>query len=63
MGVDPASCVVIEDAEAGIEAAIAAGMKCIGIGSPIILGKAHKVFPRTADIDLEVLRELEEIRQ
>jgi beta-phosphoglucomutase len=31
--IEPEYCVVIEDAEAGIEAAIAAGMKVIGVGS------------------------------
>jgi len=33
LGVDPASCVVVEDAEAGVDAARAAGMKVIGVGS------------------------------
>ena len=37
-------CVVFEDAEAGIEAALSANMRCIGIGSPEILGKANKVI-------------------
>ncbi|MCC5929572.1 MAG: beta-phosphoglucomutase [Cyclobacteriaceae bacterium] len=38
-------CLVFEDAEAGVEAALSAGMYCIGIGSPKILQKAHKVIP------------------
>ena len=59
MGVDPRFCVVIEDAEAGVEAARAAGMKCIGIGSPALLGNANKVFVKTSDIQLSTLRELE----
>lgn len=59
LALDPASCVVIEDAEAGVEAAIASGMKCIGIGSPVLLSKAHKVFPVTADVNFDVLRQLE----
>ena len=59
MGVEPRSCVVIEDAEAGVEAARAAGMKCIGIGSPALLGNANKVFVKTSDIQLSTLRELE----
>lgn len=58
IGVQPVSCVVIEDAEAGVEAALAAGMKCIGIGSDLILGKAHKVFRKTSDISLSTLVEL-----
>ena len=43
--VDPANCVVFEDAEAGVEAAINGNMKCVGIGSPEVLGKANIVVP------------------
>lgn len=32
--VAPASCVVVEDAPSGVEAARRAGMRCIGIGAP-----------------------------
>ena len=39
------SCVVFEDAVAGIQAAHKAGMKCVGIGSPDILHEADLVFP------------------
>lgn len=62
LGISPEECVVIEDAEAGVEAALAAGMKCIGIGSPGLLGKANKVFPRTADVSLSTLRDLETVK-
>lgn len=34
LGVEPDACVVIEDAEQGVEAAKAAGMKCIGVQYP-----------------------------
>lgn len=43
MGLPYSACVVIEDAEAGIEAAQRAGMKCVGVGSPAILGNADIV--------------------
>jgi len=33
LGIDPEECVVFEDAQAGIEAAIKAGMTAIGVGS------------------------------
>lgn len=52
LGVPPAECVVLEDAEAGVAAAIAAGMKCVGIGSVEQLGKADKVVTNTADLSL-----------
>lgn len=41
--ISPSSCVVFEDAVAGVEAARAAGMKVVGIGSPDILRNADLV--------------------
>lgn len=58
LGIDPADCVVFEDAEAGVEAALAAGMKCVGVGSPEHLGKANKVVARTGDFKIEWLNDL-----
>lgn len=58
LGIDPADCVVFEDAEAGVEAALAAGMKCVGVGSPQQLGKANKVVARTGDFKIEWLSDL-----
>jgi len=46
-------CVVFEDAEAGVEAALRAGMKCIGIGSPLLLSKAHRVIPGLDQLSFE----------
>jgi len=51
----PADCVVFEDAEAGIEAALNAGMKCVGIGSHRQLGRANLVIAKTGDFPLEKL--------
>lgn len=45
LGVEPQHCVVFEDAEAGIEAAINAGMRTVGIGNPQILNRANVVVP------------------
>jgi len=42
--VPPASCIVFEDAEAGIEAAHRAGMGAVGIGKPIVLKDADVVM-------------------
>ncbi len=46
IGVAPAECVVFEDAIAGIEAAIAGGMRSVGIGSSAVLGKANLSYQR-----------------
>ena len=59
LGVDPSSCIVFEDAEAGVEAALAAGMKCVGIGSPERLGKAHLVLPTISEFTVDMLSRLE----
>jgi beta-phosphoglucomutase len=58
LGVSPADCIVFEDAEAGVEAALAAGMKCVGVGSPEQLGKANKVIAKTGDFDVNTLEKL-----
>ncbi len=58
LGVLPSECVVFEDAEAGVEAALAAGMKCVGVGSPEQLGKANKVITKTGDFVLSELNNL-----
>jgi beta-phosphoglucomutase len=58
MRVEPADCVVVEDAEAGVEAALAAGMKCIGIGSEKFLYRADKVFSKSSEVRLSTLDEL-----
>lgn len=56
--VDPKFCVVFEDAIAGVEAAIAGGMKVVGIGSPDILGKANLVVSGLNEMNLEKLKAL-----
>lgn len=44
VGVAPANCIVFEDAESGVEAARAANMCCVGVGSENILGAADLVI-------------------
>ncbi|HMG89134.1 MAG TPA: beta-phosphoglucomutase [Chryseolinea sp.] len=58
LGVEPANCVVFEDAEAGIEAAIAAGMKCVGVGSPIMLKDANRIVSTTSEFQIAELNNL-----
>jgi len=55
LGLAPGECLVFEDAEAGVEAAIAAGMKCVGIGSKDSLGKADLVLQTTGAFDPDTL--------
>ncbi len=56
----PRECVVIEDAEAGIEAALAGGMYAVGVGPAERVGKAHLRYDRTADFDIDQILALGE---
>jgi beta-phosphoglucomutase len=47
--------VVFEDAEAGIEAALAARMFSVGIGDPVILKKANFVTSGLKNLSVETL--------
>ena len=58
MNLPPSCCVVFEDAQAGIEAAIAGGMKCVGVGKPELLGRADMVIPDLREITINQLRNL-----
>ena len=53
MDVPPELCVVVEDAESGVEAALAGRMIAVGIGPEERVGKAHYRYETTADIDLD----------
>jgi beta-phosphoglucomutase len=64
LGLDPAHCVVVEDAPAGIAAAIAAGMWAIGLGAAVGIaatdtnrvGAAHIVLPNLMGVHLSDLQ-------
>lgn len=55
LGMLPVNCVVFEDAVAGIEAAINAGMKAVGIGNAELLGKANLIVSGLDKMTLEKL--------
>jgi len=57
--VKPGKCVVFEDAVAGVQAALNAGMICIGVGSPKILTEAHFVVTGLKDMNLAKLLTIE----
>jgi beta-phosphoglucomutase len=62
LGVDPSTCVVVEDAGSGVDAALAAGMTAIGVGPADRVGHAHHRFDTPEDIDLGEVMEADERR-
>ncbi|MGF7140344.1 beta-phosphoglucomutase [Roseimarinus sediminis] len=58
LGVEAHECVVFEDAEAGIEAAINGKMKCVGIGNPKVLNRANLVIDGFERFTLNDLKSL-----
>ena len=61
LGVAPENCVVIEDAVTGVQAAQAAGMKCLAVATsfpPARLLAANRVYHRLADITVAALKEV-----
>ena len=61
LGVEPSKCLVIEDAVAGVEAAHAAGMRCIAVaGNRDLPGlrKAELMVRDLTEVDVERIRAL-----
>ena len=58
VGVPPEECIVFEDAVAGVEAALNAGMRCVGIGSEQTLKDAHFVVSGLDKMNLKKLKVL-----
>jgi beta-phosphoglucomutase len=58
LNVAPHECLVFEDAEAGVESALAAGMACVGIGSREQLHQADVVLSATGAFDPVLLTTL-----
>ena len=59
VGIKPGECVVFEDAVAGVQAALNAGMMCIGVGSSKILKEAHFVVSGLNEMNLAKLKTIE----
>lgn len=55
LGIEPRNCLVVEDAESGIEAAVEAGMHTLGIGDPQNLRRAQRVVSGLDQIDMDGL--------
>ncbi|MCM3725784.1 beta-phosphoglucomutase [Neobacillus cucumis] len=62
LGVEPEECAVIEDAQAGVDAAKAAGMKAVGIGSAATCLNADMKLQDLTNLDIDQLLEVNEIR-
>ncbi|MEH2274643.1 MAG: beta-phosphoglucomutase [Nostoc sp.] len=56
LGLEPEQSVVVEDAAAGVEAALAAGMWAVGLGPAQRVGAAHVVLPSLAGVKWADLR-------
>jgi len=56
--VPPEKCLVVEDADAGVEAAINAGMKCLAVGAASSNPKAHLRAASLKDISLHQMLRL-----
>lgn len=55
LGVQPAECIGIEDAQAGIQAIKGAGMFAVGVGTPSQMQGADIVVATTAELSLSML--------
>lgn len=54
LGIETKDCTVIEDAQAGIDAALAAGMIAVGVGNDALIG-THLLLRNLDDIDFSKL--------
>jgi len=55
LGLSSAECVVVEDAAAGIEAALAGGFRTVGLGPKERVGKAEVILPSLEGVKLATL--------
>lgn len=55
LGLAPANCLVVEDADAGVEAALAGGMRVLGVGGAARNPKATFAAESLAALDIETI--------
>lgn len=58
LGVEPASCIGIEDAYAGIESIKSAGMKPVGIGNAAVLTNCSTVYASLTELNIDILKQM-----
>ncbi len=58
LGVEPADCLVIEDARAGVEAGITGGFRVLGVGNADELNQAHAVVPGFGELNWNEIQNL-----
>ncbi|MBD2778556.1 beta-phosphoglucomutase [Iningainema sp. BLCCT55] len=56
LGLEPAQCLVVEDAASGVEAALAGGMWAVGLGTESRVGAAHVVLPSLEGVHWEDIK-------
>jgi beta-phosphoglucomutase len=57
-GAEPAECIVVEDAAAGITAALDGGFVALGMGHPELLADAHHLINDLSEVDAASLRDI-----
>ncbi|MEX2543453.1 MAG: beta-phosphoglucomutase family hydrolase [Trueperaceae bacterium] len=55
LGLDPGCCTVVEDSEAGVQAALTGGFLVVGVGPGERVGAAHTVFADLAEATVDDL--------
>jgi len=56
LGIDPADCMVVEDAEAGVEAALAGGMDVLGVGDSVVNTNATYKAESLAKFNIDLIK-------
>ncbi|OFY41798.1 MAG: beta-phosphoglucomutase [Bacteroidetes bacterium RBG_13_44_24] len=62
INVEPSHCIVFEDAVAGVQAALNAGMTCVGVGSEEVLTEAHLIISGLNEMNLIKLNKIQKKR-